>query len=94
MSSYYIYALALTLPLLYLLHRRSHSRPPPPPAVTTQTDDKTSLKTIMQAPRDDLHPPKKDPFTLSELAEFDGSDSSKPIYVSIKGDASHTYSYA
>ncbi|KAJ7779805.1 progesterone binding protein [Mycena metata] len=40
---------------------------------------------IMQAPRDDLAPPKDDPFTLAQLAEFDGSDPAKPIYVSIKG---------
>lgn len=39
----------------------------------------------MQAPRDDLNPPKDDPFTLLQLKEFDGSDPSKPIYVSIKG---------
>ncbi|KAJ8597441.1 progesterone binding protein [Rhizopogon salebrosus TDB-379] len=39
----------------------------------------------MQAPRDDLAPPKDDPFTLDQLKKFDGSDLSKPIYVSIKG---------
>ncbi|OAX41140.1 cytochrome b5 [Rhizopogon vinicolor AM-OR11-026] len=39
----------------------------------------------MQPPRDDLDPPKDDPFTLEQLKEFDGSDLSKPIYVSIKG---------
>ncbi|KAG6375527.1 cytochrome b5 [Boletus reticuloceps] len=87
-SSYFIYALALALPLLYLLRRRSLSPTPPPPRppVTTQTDDKNSLKTIMQAPRNDIDTPKNDPFTLSQLAEYDGSDASKPIYVSIKGD--------
>ncbi|KAJ7232644.1 progesterone binding protein [Mycena haematopus] len=39
----------------------------------------------MQPARDDLAPPKDDPFTLAQLKEFDGSDPSKPIYVSIKG---------
>ncbi|KAJ6594924.1 progesterone binding protein [Mycena capillaripes] len=39
----------------------------------------------MQAPREDLAPPKDDPFTLAQLKEYDGSDPSKPIYVSIKG---------
>ena len=92
MPSYLIYALPLALPLLYILLRRPHSRPPPPPAVTAQTDNKNSLKTIMQAPRDDLHSAKDDPFTLSALAEFDGSDDTKPIYVSIKGNAFRTYS--
>ncbi|KAI6166062.1 cytochrome b5-like heme/steroid binding domain-containing protein [Pisolithus thermaeus] len=39
----------------------------------------------MQPPRDDLDPPKRDPITLKELEEYDGSDPSRPIYVSIKG---------
>ncbi|KAI0338290.1 progesterone binding protein [Trametopsis cervina] len=46
----------------------------------------------MQAARTDLAPPKDDPFTQEQLKEFDGSDSSKPIYVAIKGtifDVSH-----
>ena len=79
MPSYLIYALPLALPLLYILLRRPHSRPPPPPAVTAQTDNKNSLKTIMQAPRDDLHPAKDDPFTLSALTEFDGSKDRKSV---------------
>ncbi|KAJ2958017.1 hypothetical protein NQZ79_g6341 [Umbelopsis isabellina] len=29
--------------------------------------------------------PKDTPYTLEQLKEFDGSDSSKPIYVAIKG---------
>jgi membrane-associated progesterone receptor component len=32
-----------------------------------------------------LAPPKADPFTLDQLKEFDGKDTSKPLYVSIKG---------
>ncbi|KAG7451736.1 cytochrome b5 [Guyanagaster necrorhizus] len=39
----------------------------------------------MQPPKDDLAPPKDDPYTLEELRQYDGSDPSKPIYVSIKG---------
>ena len=39
----------------------------------------------MQAPATDLKPPRDDPFTLASLKEFDGTDESKPIYVSIKG---------
>ncbi|THU84684.1 cytochrome b5 [Dendrothele bispora CBS 962.96] len=42
-------------------------------------------KSIMQPPREDLLPPKDDPYTLEELKAFDGSDPSKPVYVSIKG---------
>lgn len=33
------------------------------------------------------HPPKDDPFTKDELAKFDGSDESKPVYVCIKGQS-------
>ncbi|KIY43690.1 progesterone binding protein [Fistulina hepatica ATCC 64428] len=39
----------------------------------------------MQPSIPDLLPPKDDPFTLEELKPFDGSDPSRPIYVSIKG---------
>lgn len=84
-SSYLVYALVIVLPLLYLFRRRALARNRPTPAVTAQADDKQSLKTIMQAPRGDLDPPKNDPFTLSQLSQFDGSDPTKPIYVSIKG---------
>jgi hypothetical protein len=54
---------------------------------TTQEEQTNGeeTKTIMQPTRDDLLPPKDDPFTLDELKAFDGKDSSKPIYVSIKG---------
>jgi len=46
----------------------------------------------MQPPRDDLAPPKDNPFSLEELKQYNGSDPSKPIYVAIKGtvfDVSH-----
>ena len=43
------------------------------------------LKSIMSAPRDDLAPPKDDPYTPEELKEYDGSTPGKPIYVAIKG---------
>jgi membrane-associated progesterone receptor component len=39
----------------------------------------------MQPAATDLLPPRDDPFTLESLKEFDGTDPSKPIYVSIKG---------
>ncbi|KAF9241859.1 cytochrome b5 [Melanogaster broomeanus] len=86
MLSLFIYGLALGIPLLFLIRRRALSPPQQRPAVTAQTDDQKSLKTIMQPPRDNLDPPKSDPYKLSELAQYDGSDPSKPIYVSIKGD--------
>lgn len=55
-------------------------RPSPPPE-----EEKSEPKSIMQAERSDLAPPKDDPFTLDQLKQFDGSDPSKPIYVAIKG---------
>ncbi|KAF8875872.1 cytochrome b5-like heme/steroid binding domain-containing protein [Gymnopilus junonius] len=39
----------------------------------------------MQAPRDDLAPPKDDRYTTEELNLYDGTDPSKPILVAIKG---------
>lgn len=88
------YALILLLPLSYLFYRRlpslgfSQTRVPtvPPPA---ESEPNKPLKSIMQAPRDDLAPPKDDPYTTEELKEFDGSNPSKPIYVAIKGLCKH-----
>ncbi|KAK4687166.1 membrane-associated progesterone receptor component, partial [Tremellales sp. Uapishka_1] len=41
---------------------------------------------VMSAPAAELAPPKHDPISPSALAQYDGSDPSKPIYVAIKGD--------
>ncbi|KAJ7854687.1 cytochrome b5 [Mycena olivaceomarginata] len=86
MSSFdlFKYGLVLLLPAAYLAHRYTRSAAPPPAPDPAPADEKP-VKSIMQAPRDDLAPPKDDPFTLEQLKEFDGSDASKPIYVSIKG---------
>ncbi|KAF7327118.1 Cytochrome B5 [Mycena kentingensis (nom. inval.)] len=62
------------------LHPRT---PRPPPQSDTDSDAKP--KTIMQPAREDLAPPKDDPYTLEQLKEFSGADPSKPIYLSIKG---------
>ena len=43
------------------------------------------LKSIMSAPREDLAPPKDDPYTPEQLKAYDGSNPTKPIYVAIKG---------
>lgn len=40
---------------------------------------------MMQPTTAPTHPPKDDPFTASELAQYDGSDDAKPVYVCIKG---------
>ncbi|KIK05158.1 hypothetical protein K443DRAFT_675311 [Laccaria amethystina LaAM-08-1] len=76
------YLLALAIPVIYLTYRH-YARPQ-----TTQIpaeDSKKPLKSIMQGPRDDLEPPKDNPYTTEALKEFDGSNTSKPIYVAIKG---------
>ncbi|KAF8196469.1 cytochrome b5 [Pholiota molesta] len=84
------YGLILLLPFSYLFYRRfptfrlTSNRVPtaPPPA---ETEPKKPLKSIMQAARDDLAPPKDDPITTEQLKQYDGSDPTKPIYVAIKG---------
>lgn len=76
-----LYALVLCLPLGFFYHRHFYSRAVPKFVIR----DLKPLKTVMQPPRDDLAPPKDDPFTLKELTQYDGSDASRPIYVAIKG---------
>ncbi|KAF8069918.1 cytochrome b5 [Lyophyllum atratum] len=81
-----ISGLALAIPAAYLTYRHcfssSHSQTVPQPAQETA---KKPLKSIMQATRDDLAPPKSDPITTEELKKFDGSNPNLPIYVAIKG---------
>jgi hypothetical protein len=60
---------------------------------TNTATSRTKTNTIMQAPREDLPPPKDDPFTSEELKAFDGSDASKPVYVAIKGALSSSSSF-
>lgn len=52
---------------------------------TINTTEEKSGTTMMQPERQNLAPPKDDPFTLEQLREFSGTDPSKPLYVSIKG---------
>ncbi|GLB44980.1 putative cytochrome b5 family protein [Lyophyllum shimeji] len=79
-----ISSLALAIPAAYLVYRHcsSPARAPPQPAVEPA---QKPLKSIMQAPREDLAPPKDDPYTTEELKQYDGSNPSLPIYVAIKG---------
>ena len=76
------YVAAAVVPVVFLIYRRRSS-----PTVTTvpAEDNKRPLKSVMQAAREDLAPPKDDPYTTAELRQYDGNDSSKPIYVAIKG---------
>ncbi|KAL5528728.1 hypothetical protein ACEPAF_7865 [Sanghuangporus sanghuang] len=48
-------------------------------------ESETGSSSVMSTENPELDPPKDTPFRLEELREFDGSDPSKPIYVSIKG---------
>jgi membrane-associated progesterone receptor component len=89
MFSALIYTLILALPVAFLFHRYFW---PATIATATNTNDSAPahvdpkpVKNIMQPPRQDLQPPKDDPFTLEQLKEYDGSDPEKPVYVSIKG---------
>jgi hypothetical protein len=88
-SAVILYVLILALPVAFLFRRRIW---PTSIATTTSANDSVPahvdpkpVKNIMQPPRQDLQPPKDDPFTLEQLKEYDGSDPEKPIYVSIKG---------
>ncbi|ORY23355.1 cytochrome b5-like heme/steroid binding domain-containing protein [Naematelia encephala] len=40
---------------------------------------------VMSPPSTELAPPKLDPISPSDLAQYDGSENGKPIYVAIKG---------
>ncbi|KAG6855736.1 hypothetical protein H0H87_011406 [Tephrocybe sp. NHM501043] len=79
-----IYGLALTLPAAYLTYRHflRTSRAVISPA---PQESQKSLKSIMQAAREDLAPPKDDPYTTEELKKYDGTTPELPIYVAIKG---------
>lgn len=76
------YVVALVVPFVYFFYRRRSS-----PTVTAvpAEDNKRPLKSIMQSAREDLAPPKDDPYTTEQLKQYDGSDPSKPILVAIKG---------
>ena len=57
----------------------------------TGTGTEGEGKNIMSPENSDLEPPKDTPFKLEDLKPFDGSDPSKPIYVSIKGASRLTF---
>ena len=77
------YVLALVIPAVYIFYRRHSS--PIVTEVPTEEDNKRPLKSIMQPAREDLAPPKDDPYTTEQLKQYDGSDPTKPILVAIKG---------
>lgn len=79
------YVLALVIPAVYIIFHRRHSSSPIVSEVPTEEDNKRPLKSIMQPAREDLAPPKDDPYTTEQLKQYDGSDPTKPILVAIKG---------
>ncbi|KAF8882711.1 cytochrome b5 [Infundibulicybe gibba] len=79
-----ITAAAFIIPTAYLLYRHYFTQQPAAPVLTTPVNEQKPLKSIMQPPREDLAPPKDDPFTPEQLQQYNGSDPSKPIYVAIK----------
>lgn len=86
MFSTILKAALLALPVAYIYyHLYLKPTAQAPPQEPEEKKEQEEQKTIMQAPRTDLAPPKDDPFTLEQLREFDGSTSDKPIYVAIKG---------
>ena len=91
-----LYGLPIALAFLLLIPFQRHTPTSDPNTSSSGRDDTatntvtsgTTTNSIMQAPREDLFPPKDDPFTLEELKAFDGSDANKPVYVAIKGTLS------
>jgi membrane-associated progesterone receptor component len=91
-----LYALLLALPLVVLASRAFTSKSTSAAASTRAVGQGAATaneepKTIMQPPRDDLQPAKDTPFTLAELAKYDGSDEAQPIYLAIKGASRLSY---
>ncbi|RSH87962.1 uncharacterized protein EHS24_000485 [Apiotrichum porosum] len=52
----------------------------------TAPASKLPKASIMSAPATNLNPPKSDPISVADLAQYNGEDASKPIYVAIKGN--------
>lgn len=65
----------------YVLKPAATHRPSP----TTDPAPKGTKMAEPFAVPDALAPPKDDPFTLDQLTQYDGTDASKPILLSIKG---------
>lgn len=79
----YTSGLLAVLTFAYLFLRPTSPSSPQPE--TEDTNPKPRTGSVMQPPNDNLAEPLDVPYTQEQLKEFDGSDSSKPIYVAIKG---------
>ena len=76
------YVVILAAPIVYIFYRRRSS--PTVTAVPAENNNRP-LKSVMQPAREDLAPPKDDPYTTEQLKQHDGSDPTKSILVAIKG---------
>lgn len=61
------------------------SRKPIATTVESAKPSQPSARSIMSAPRNDLAPPRYDPFTQEQLKMYNGSNPEQPVYVAIKG---------
>lgn len=81
-----LYGLTLAFPLILYHRLTAYTKVEVRPAPAPQEDiDEKKSTTIMQPERTDLDPPKDDPFTQEQLKAYNGTDTSKPVYVAIKG---------
>jgi len=85
-----VLSLGLALPLLYIYSRYQASDSDDTEGNTENKPDTDTEMSSNLIPSNanslaPLPPPKEDPFTLQQLKEFDGTNESKPIYISIKG---------
>ncbi|CAE7169263.1 unnamed protein product [Rhizoctonia solani] len=78
-TSIAIAAVALAVPSYWLVSRQR------PQNQRSMSGSSTAKKNPFAIPDGQLQPPKDDPYTLAELSAYDGLDSSKPVYVAIKG---------
>ncbi|KAH7345655.1 cytochrome b5-like heme/steroid binding domain-containing protein [Rhizoctonia solani] len=78
-TSIAIAAVAVIVPSYWVISRqRSQSQ-------TSTAGASSSKRNPFAVPGGQLQPPKDDPYTLAELSAYNGLDSSKPVYVAIKG---------
>jgi hypothetical protein len=90
-----LYGLTLAFPLAVLFYfqrlivdPKPESEPEPTPVTPPVEKRENNTITMMQPESTDLAPPKDDAFTQEELKAYDGNDSTKPVYVAIKGTSS------
>lgn len=75
----------LTLAFFWYLDAAQPTPKPRGPLTKPQLKPAPDYKNPMQAPDVVLDPPKDTPFTVQELAEFNGLTPGRPIYVAMKG---------